>query len=182
MVQDGLLIRRSVSNTTSTPGSSTYNVRFCLDKNQTYGPSTPPSSRGSSASLDALEEDTTATLPEKPIRKRKGREDAFYFASEEEEAADYEDEGDDEDESEWFGRHFSTSSASSQRRSSYGIASLVENEDDYNADVIRLYASSLAPLLETYKFAVKAAVAELTQPSTDGSLTKTQWKTGRTFI
>jgi len=134
--------------------------------------------------LEALEDDFTAasSSPEKPSRRRKnGREEAFYLPSEEDESADYEDEGDDEDEEDWFGRRFSSASIG-HRRSSYGIAALMENEDDYNADVIRLYACSLAPLLETYKFAIKAAVEQLLQPARDGSLTRTQWKTENELV
>lgn len=181
MVQEGLLVKRGYSSASMTSTGS-LGVRFCLEKNQTYGISETSlaSSRDSSTSLGALEDDSATTISsEKQQRKRKsGADGAFYLPSEDDDLADYEDEMDEDDDDEMFGRRYSTSSIG-QRRSSYGIASLVDSEDDYNADVIRLYASTLAPLLETYKFAFKTALAELAQPAAEGSLLKTQWKSGK---
>lgn len=185
MVQEGLLVKRGYSTASMTStGSSSGGVRFCLDKNQTYTtttatPSSAPSSRGSSSSLAPLDDDsaTTQSSDKLPRRKRNATDEAFYLPSEDDDLADMEDEADEEDDDDMFSRRYS-SSLFSQRRSSYGIASLIDAEDDYSADVIRFYASILAPLLETYKFAFKSALAELAQPATDGTLMKTQWKTG----
>lgn len=185
MVQEGLLVKRGYSTTSATSASSTYGVRFCLDKNQTFSAdsrSGPASSHGSSASLNALEDDlSTPSITERQgRRKRAGGEDAFYLPSEDDDLADYEDEADEDDDDELFGRRFSNLSAA-QRRGSYGIASLVDSEDDYNADVIRLYASTLAPILETYKFTFKAVLAELAQAAAEGAFVKSHWKTGKAY-